>query len=163
VDWLSELIAPDLTDLDFIETELGDVMLTLVEGDGSRTSARALSDGTLRFLGTLVALRTTPSGSFVLLEEPETGLHPQRIHLLVEYLEAVTKERGIQVIATTHSPQFLQALSPESQRDAVLCARLPDHPGTVLRRLGDLPHFEEVTRRSNLDHLFTTGWLERAL
>jgi hypothetical protein len=163
VDWLSELLAPDLADLGFIETELGDTMLTLVERDGTRTSARALSDGTLRFLGTLVALRTAPPSSFVLMEEPETGLHPQRIHLLVEYLEAVTKERGIQVIATTHSPQLLQALSPEGLRDTVLCARVPDRPGTVLRRLGDLPHFDEVSTRASIDHLFTTGWLERAL
>lgn len=163
VDWLSELLSPELTGIDFIETELGDVMLALIEADGTRTSARSLSDGTLRFLGTLVALRTAPPGSFVLMEEPETGLHPQRIHLLVEYLEAVTKERGIQVIATTHSPQFLQALSPQGLRDTVLCARVPDRSGTVLRRLGDLPHFDEVSTRSSIDHLFTTGWLERAL
>ncbi|WP_309891620.1 ATP-binding protein [Archangium sp.] len=163
VDWLSELLAPDLADIDFIETELGDVMLTLVEEDGTRTSARSLSDGTLRFLGMLVALRTASPGSLVMMEEPETGLHPQRVHLLVEYMEAVTKERGIQVITTTHSPQLLQSLSPEGLRNAVLCARVPDHPGTVLRRLGDLPHFDEVSTRSRIDHLFTTGWLERAL
>jgi predicted ATPase len=163
VDWLSELLAPELTGIDFIETELGDVMLTLVEEGGTRTSARSLSDGTLRFLGMLVALRTAPPGSLVMMEEPETGLHPQRVHLLVEYMEAVTKERGIQVITTTHSPQFLQSLSPEGLRNTVLCARIPDHPGTVLRRLGDLPHFDEVSTRSRIDHLFTTGWLERAL
>jgi predicted ATPase len=163
VDWLSELCAPEIDNIDFIETELGDVMLVLVEKNGTRTSARSLSDGTLRFLGTLVALRTAPKGSMVLMEEPETGLHPQRIHLLVEYLESVTRARGIQVIATTHSPQLLQSLSPESRSNAVLCARLPDQPGTLLRRLGDLPHFTEVSASTNIDHLFTTGWLERAL
>jgi len=163
VDWLSELLAPELVGIDFIETELGDVMLTLVEEGGTRTSARSLSDGTLRFLGMLVALRTAPPGSLVMMEEPETGLHPQRVHLLVEYMEAVTKERGIQVITTTHSPQLLQSLSNEGLRNAVLCARVPDHPGTVLRRLGDLPHFDEVLPRSSIDRLFTTGWLERAL
>lgn len=163
VDWLEELLAPELADIDFIETEIGDVMLTLVEADGTRTPARGLSDGTLRFLGTLVALRTAPPGSFMLMEEPETGLHPQRIHLLVEYLESVTRERNIQVIATTHSPQLLQVLSKETLRNAVLCARMADQPGTVLRRLGELPHFDEVSSRSHVDHLFTTGWLERAL
>ncbi len=163
VDWLSEFCAPEIQDIDFIETELGDVMLVLVEKDGTRTPARSLSDGTLRFLGTLVALRTAPAGSILMLEEPETGLHPQRVHLLVEFLESVTRERGIQVIATTHSPQLLQSLSSEALKSAVLCARSPDHPGTVLRRLGDLPHFNEVVDRSSIDHLFTTGWLERAL
>ncbi|KFE60856.1 AAA family ATPase [Hyalangium minutum] len=163
VDWLSELCAPELQDLDFISTELGDVMLVLIEKDGTRTPARSLSDGTLRFLGTLVALRTAPPGSILMLEEPETGLHPQRIHLLVEALESAARERGIQVIATTHSPQVLQSLSPEALKNAVLCARSPDQPGTVLRRFEDLPHFTEVLPRSSIDRLFSTGWLERAL
>ncbi|WP_253899628.1 AAA family ATPase [Corallococcus carmarthensis] len=163
VDWLSELCAPEISGLDFIETELGDVMLVLVEKDGTRTPARSMSDGTLRFLGTLVALRTVPPESIVMLEEPETGLHPQRIHLLVEFLEAVTRERNIQVIMTTHSPQVLDALSSEALKNTVLCARSPEQEGTVLRRLGDLPHFEEVSKKSNIEHLFTTGWLERAL
>jgi predicted ATPase len=163
VDWLSELCAPEIADIDFIETELGDVMLVLIEKDGARTSARALSDGTLRFLGTLVAMRTAPSGSIFLMEELEIGLHPQRIHLLIEFLENVTKERGIQVIATTHSPQILQALSSEGRNNAVLCARTPSRSGTVLRRFADIPHFKDVIARSGIDHLFTTGWLERAL
>ncbi|NPC75920.1 AAA family ATPase [Corallococcus exiguus] len=163
VDWLSELCGPEIVSLDFSRTELGDVMLVLVEKDGTRTPARSLSDGPLRFLGTLVALRTVREGSIVILEEPETGLHPQRIHLLVEFLEAVARERQLQVILTTHSPQVLMALSPEALKSTVLCARSPEHPGTVLRRLGDLPHFEEVSKHSNIEHLFTTGWLERAL
>ncbi|NNB96739.1 AAA family ATPase [Corallococcus exiguus] len=163
VDWLAELCGPEIVGLDFSRTELGDVMLVLVEKDGTRTPARSLSDGTLRFLGTLVALRTVREGSIVILEEPETGLHPQRIHLLVEFLEAVARERQLQVILTTHSPQVLMALSPEALKSTVLCARSPEHPGTVLRRLGDLPHFEEVSKHSNIEHLFTTGWLERAL
>ncbi|WP_244982171.1 AAA family ATPase [Corallococcus exercitus] len=163
VDWLAELCGPEIVGLDFSRTELGDVMLVLAEKDGTRTPARSLSDGTLRFLGTLVALRTVREGSTVILEEPETGLHPQRIHLLVEFLESVVRERGLQVILTTHSPQVLLALSPEALKSTVLCARTPDQEGTVLRRLGDLPHFEDVSQRSNIEHLFTTGWLERAL
>lgn len=163
VDWLSEFCSPEITDLDFIETLLGDVMLVLVEKDGTRTSARALSDGTLRFLGTLVTLRTAPRGSIFLWEELEMGLHPQRIHLLVEFLESVTRERGIQVITTTHSPQVLQALSSEALNNAVLCARVPSQPGTVLRRFEDIPHFKEVIDKAGIDHRFATGWLERAL
>ncbi|MFP2899496.1 AAA family ATPase [Corallococcus sp. 4LFB] len=163
VDWLAELCGPEIVGLEFSRTELGDVMLVLAEKDGTRTPARSLSDGTLRFLGTLVALRTVREGSLVILEEPETGLHPQRIHLLVEFLEAMTRERKLQVILTTHSPQVLQALSAEALKNTVLCARSPEQEGTVLRRLGDLPHFEEVSKHSNIEHLFTTGWLERAL
>lgn len=51
VDWLTEVLAPEIADLDFIHVEeLGDVMAMLVERDGKRVSSRSLSDGTLRFL-----------------------------------------------------------------------------------------------------------------
>lgn len=164
VAWLAELCAPEIVDLDFLEVkELGDVMAVFVEKGGKRISARSISDGTLHFLGTLLALRTAEPGSILLIEEIETGLHPTRIRLLVEYLEAVTRERQIQVIATTHSPVVLQWLSDESLRNTVVFGRVPDREGTIMRRIGDLPHFEEVIQRKGIDELFTTGWLEMAL
>lgn len=164
VDWLAELCASEIVDFDFLEVkELGDVMAMFIEKGGKRISARSISDGTLHFLGTLLALRTAEPGSILLIEEIETGLHPTRIRLLVEYLEAVTRERQIQVIATTHSPVVLQWLSDESLRNTIVFGRVPDREGTIMRRIGDLPHFEEVIQRKGIDELFTTGWLEMAL
>ncbi len=163
VDWLSELCAPKLADIDFVETELGDVLVRLVEEGGTTISARSLSDGTLRFLGELAALLTAEEGSLVLIEEVENGLHPTRIRLLLELLESVTRKRKIQVLATSHSPAVLHALSPEVLGHAVVFGRLPDAPGTIMGRLADLPHFDEIVERRGIEHLFTTGWLERAL
>lgn len=164
VDWLSELCAPEIADIDFIEVpELRDVMAVLVEKSGKRISARSLSDGTLRFLGLLLSLRTAPPGSVVFLEDIESHLHPTRIKLLVEYLEAVTRTRGVQVIATTHSPVVLQWLTKDALGDAIVFGRVPEREGTVMRRLADLPHFEEVSKHKGIDELFTTGWLEMAL
>lgn len=163
-DWLAELCAPEVVDIDFVEVkELGDVMAMLVEKSGRRVSARSASDGTLRFLGTLLALRLAPRDSVLLLEELDSGLHPTRIKLLVEYLESVTRERGIQVIATTHSPVILQWLSQQTLRDSLVFGRVPEHEGTLVRRLGDLPHFDEVAQHKSIDELFTTGWMEMAL
>jgi predicted ATPase len=164
VQWLSELCAPDIKDLRFAGVEeLGDVMAFFIEGDGKRVSARSISDGTLHFLGTLLALRTAAPGSVILIEEIESDLHPTRIRLLVEYLETVTRERQIQVIATTHSPVVLQWLSDESLRHTIVFGRVPEHEGTIMRRLGDLPSFDEVVQRKGIEELFTTGWLEMAL
>lgn len=163
VDWISELCAPRIRDISFARSELGEVVLRLVEEDGSKISARSLSDGTLRFLGELVAVLTAEPGSILLVEEIENGLHPQRLHLLVGLLEQVTAERGIQVIATTHSPLVLLALSPHALRDAIVFARIAGRAGTIARRLGDLPHFDEVATRRGADRLFASGWLERAL
>lgn len=165
VDWLSELCAPEIVGLAFEKTGLNDVMMKLVERGNQEISARSLSDGTLRFLGVLVGIRTAPPGSVILLEDIDAGLHPTRIKLLVEYLEAAIKRQRIQIIATTHSPALLQWASDETLRDAVVFARLPDLDGTVMRRVGDLPHLDQVLARGGADigALFSTGWLERDL
>jgi predicted ATPase len=164
VDWLAELCAPELEDIEFIRVEsLGDVMAMLVEKGGRRISVRSLSDGTLYFLGTLIALYTAAPGSVLLIEEVAAGLHPARIRLLVEWLQSVHRERGIQIIATTHSPAVLQWLDEETLGNTILFARIPEQEGSVARRLRDLPRFYEVVRTTGIEEMFTTSWLEMAL
>jgi predicted ATPase len=164
LDWLSEFCAPAITDIEFDETtRLREVMLVLAETTGTRVSARSLSDGTLRFLGELVALLSAPDDSILLLEEIENGLHPARIHLLVELIEALTQTGNRQVIATTHSPLALAALSDAALEKSVVFAHPGNASGSIMRNLGELPHFREVKERRGVDYLFTTQWLERAL
>ena len=162
-DWLSELCAPEVTDLGFVETSLGDVMLQVKEGTDTWVSARSMSDGTLRFLGLLVALQTAPEGSTLLIEEIDNGLHPSRISLLIELLTSYTKNRNVQVIATTHSPYLLGQLQPEVLKDSLLLARHPEENHCVATRIGDLAHLDDILQKRSFEHLFTTRWLERAL
>jgi predicted ATPase len=161
VDWVSELCAPKVDDIGFDETQLQEVMLYLHEG-GHRISARSVSDGTLRFLGLVTALLTAKPRSVIVLEEPDVGLHPARIHLLARLLEQATSRGGVQVIATTHSPTLLAHLSPESLANVVALGR-DDDGVTVCQRVGDLAHFATLRDSAQLDHLVSTGWLERAL
>lgn len=159
--WLSELCAPNLTGISFDRTQLKEVMFYLIEGELVKISARSVSDGTLRFLGLVTALLSAEPGSVIVLEEPDVGLHPARIHLLAELLEQTT-QNGIQVVATTHSPTLLAHLSTESLRHVVAMGR-GDDGATVCSRVGDLEHFETLRNSKQLDHLVSTGWIERAL
>ena len=99
-----------------------------MEKDGRSVSALSASDGTLRFLAILAALLGPEPASFYFIEELENGIHPTRLSLLVDLIESQTKRRGIQVVATSHSPLLLQFLSQESLEHASLVYRLPDHP-----------------------------------
>jgi hypothetical protein len=164
VAWLREVCAPEIEDLRFEEVkDLGDVMAFFVEKEGIRISARSISDGTLRFLGTLLALQTARAGDVLLIEEIGEGLHPTRIQFLLELLESAVRQHNVQVIATTHSPVVLQWLAPERLREVVVFGRVPDRPGSLMRRLGEIPYFDEVVQREGIDELFSTGWLETAL
>ena len=108
-------------------------ILTLYVTDRGRTShpARALSDGTLRFLA-LAVLELDPEAKGLLcLEEPENGIHPQRIPAMLQLLEDIAVDTSIpiavdnplrQVIVNTHSPAVV-AQVPE---DSLLVAELKE-------------------------------------
>lgn len=117
----------------------------------------------MRFLGIVAAVLTAKEGSLLIFEEPDIGLHSARIHLLAELLEQVTKQRGIQVIATTHSPVLLAHLSPEALENVIAFDRDPVTGNTVCSRVGELPNFATLAKSKERDHLISTGWLERAL
>lgn len=163
VDWLAELCAPAIEGIAFDRTQLGEVMMFLVEHDGAKISARSISDGTLRFLGLVAALLTAPKGSMIIVEEPDVGLHPARVRLLADLLQDTIKRRSLQVIATTHSPTLLAHLSPLVLADVLAFGRDPETGATIGKRIGDLPHFGTFKDSTELEHLVSTGWLERAL
>lgn len=48
--------------------------------------------------------------TFLVLDEPESHLHPDWINKLAEILVVLSKEVGLQILLTTHSPNFLMAI-----------------------------------------------------
>jgi predicted ATPase len=91
--------------------------------DGSRLSARSLSDGTLRFLSLAVLERDPLAVGVICLEEPENGLHPDRIPLILNLLQdiAVDPKEEVsdgnplrQVIVNTHSPLVVANVPEDS-------------------------------------------------
>ena len=70
--------------------------------------ARFASDGTLKMLAYLVVLYDPDPPQFIGVEEPENFLHPRLLPGLAEECRAATSRS--QVLVTTHSPFFLDAL-----------------------------------------------------
>ncbi|MCE2448257.1 MAG: AAA family ATPase [Candidatus Latescibacteria bacterium] len=120
---LAELI-DDVNDIDIERDEKRELLtLYIKNGEGTQHPARALSDGTLRFLA-LAVLEIDPQMQGVLcLEEPENGIHPARIPAILQLLSdiAVDTQKPIgednplrQVIVNTHSPVVFQQVPDES-------------------------------------------------
>jgi predicted ATPase len=65
-----------------------------------------ISDGTLRALGVLLALRQRPTPSLVFIDEIEDSVHPAALHVLLDAAAATASER-CQVVLTSHSPEVL--------------------------------------------------------
>jgi predicted ATPase len=76
--------------------------------------ARFASDGTLKMLAYLVLLYDPNPPPFIGIEEPENFLHPRLLPELAEECRKAS-ERG-QLLVTTHSPFFVNALRPKEVR-----------------------------------------------
>ena len=163
IRWLQELTPMDAKGLEFAPDPIGRIHLMLVEGDGRRSSAYSTSDGTLRFLAMLAALLGPEPARFYFLEEIENGIHPTRLPLLLDLFERIAIERNIQIVATTHSPQLLALVRPETLEHAALTYRLEGQPDAHIRRILDIPDAKTVLEQTDAGHLLATGWLENAV
>ncbi|MDO5502563.1 MAG: AAA family ATPase [Actinomycetia bacterium] len=70
--------------------------------------AAELSDGTLRYLLLVAALHTPRPPDLMVLNEPETSLHPDLIPALARMITAAS--RHTQLVVVTHSAALVQAL-----------------------------------------------------
>lgn len=72
-----------------------------------------MSDGTLKLLAYFLMMEDPDPAPLIGIEEPENGLHHQLLALLASELKAfAAKAKGPQVLVTTHSPHFVDALTP---------------------------------------------------
>jgi len=72
-----------------------------------------VSDGSLRVLEILAALYD-PESTLVLIEEPETGIHPGLLSKILHEIDAVSMTT--QVVLTTHSPTVVSHFPARSLR-----------------------------------------------
>jgi predicted ATPase len=163
LEWVQELTPMDAKDFEFPSDFTGKVLLTLVEGNGQKISAYSASDGTLRFLAMLAALLGSEPAQFYFFEELDNGIHPTRLHLLLQLIEQKVSEGKIQMVATTHSPQLLRLLSPDSLESASLTYRLSKHPDAKIQRILDIPDARRLIEKEDLARLHESGWLEDAM
>jgi predicted ATPase len=112
--------------------------------------ASVVSDGTLRSLGILLALRQNPRPSLVLLEEIEDSLHPLAHGVLLDAIEEAGEE--FPVIVSTHSPEILS--HPTARADRIRVIQWSEGKSRIYNLSENV--------RANLDPPLTVGQLLRA-
>lgn len=164
LDFIRSLPEQDITDLRFIETPRGEVMLTLMESFGRRETeydATLLSDGTLRVLSIAAAILSAPEGSLVVIEEIDNGVHPSRAERLLERISGIAKSRKLRVLISSHNPALLDALPSDAVPNVVFCYRDPEDGSSRLTRLVDVPDYPELIAQGSVGHLMSHGLIER--
>lgn len=113
---------------------------------GTTVRAQQASDGAILFLGFLALAHLPEPPGLLLIEEPENGIYPRRLHEVIRMLrELVHRGDGRpfpQVILSTHSPYILSLFGPE---EVTLLSRPPDKPDAPVRArpLREAPHIYE--------------------
>lgn len=110
--------------------------------DEADFSSSVLSDGTLRLLALVTYLNDKRRSGTLLFEEPENGVHEDRILKLVEMLRDSTStmykahpaDRLYQIIVNTHSPVVLSGLEPHELVIADTVIEMDRDAGTQVRR-----------------------------
>ncbi|MGA2173623.1 MAG: AAA family ATPase [Verrucomicrobiota bacterium] len=161
--WIQELTPMDVVGFKFVPDAEGKILVYLVEEGGRKTSAKSASDGTLRFLGMLAALLGPKPARFYFLEEIDTGIHPTRLALLMDLIASTTRNRGIQVVATTHSPQVLRLIRREDLENAALVYRVKGTSEGRVKQLPDIPHLMDVIKNQDIARLHESSWMEDAM
>lgn len=116
--------------------------------------ARFASDGTLKMLAYLVLLYDPTPPPFIGIEEPENFLHPRLLPELAEECRKATAHT--QLLVTTHSPFFLNALRP----DEVRVLWRDEHGYAQSKRVLDIEGVSDfVTNGAQLGHLWMEGHL----
>ena len=164
LEFVRALPEQDVTEIEFIETKRGEVMLGLRETFGGRTTsydATLLSDGTLRVLAVAAAILSAARGRLVVIEEIDDGVHPSRAARLLDQVSRIAKAHELRVLISSHNPALLDALPDDAAPHAVFCYRHPEDGSSRLVRLMDLPDYPELAAQGSIGHLMTEGIIER--
>jgi hypothetical protein len=122
--------------------------LLVTDRDGTSHPARALSDGTLRFLALAVLALEPEADGLLCLEEPENGIHPERIPAMLDLLRYIATDVAIpssaqnplrQVIINTHSPAVVTQVPEDSLLVAELQEKIRDGRRFKRVRFSSLP------------------------
>ncbi|MBF0324752.1 MAG: AAA family ATPase [Alphaproteobacteria bacterium] len=137
---------PGVAQVEAKPTEDGRIVLRFQDGTFKDPFvSRYVSDGTIKMFAYLVLLHDPTPHPLLCVEEPENQLYYSLLGELAEEFEAYAR-RGGQVIVSTHSPDFLDAVSLDSifwleKRDGFSTAAraTADSQLVALVKEGDMP------------------------
>lgn len=90
----------------------------IVEREGERTNLKDVGVGVSQVLPVIVAALHADPGHIVIVEEPESHLHPLAETVLADLFLQVSKQRGVQFIVETHSEHLLTRLQRRMAEEA---------------------------------------------
>lgn len=116
--------------------------------DGLECPSWLLSDGTLRMLALTLPAFLPSSRSLYMVEEPENGVHPHALEIIIRALAAIPES---QVFIATHSPLVVEQVGPAP----LLCFRRHAQSGVIITSGADHPALRDWDGTPDLGSIFS--------
>lgn len=103
---------------------------------------QSMSDGTLKMFAYLLLLEDPDPPAFIGIEEPENGLYHKLLEELASEFRRYAESSKTQMLITTHSPYFVDALKPEQ----VWLMEKDENGHTQVKRTADMLNIKELDK-----------------
>lgn len=145
---------PSLQELGFPAVAAGMVSMTWKDANFKTPFyMNELSEGTLRFLWMVCLLLQPELPKRLLIEEPEVGLHPRLLSILVDLMREASER--CQIIVATHSDRMISYCKPEE----VIVIDNDDEGMAVMKNASDL-NLSEWLKDYTMGDLWQMGRLD---
>ena len=140
-DLVFDLTGPNIVYANFVEKNRRDPIPVF-----------AVSEGHLQMLIHLTALFSNEADqdSLIVVDEPETSLHPYAISVFAEAVKHATKEWNKQVFIATHSPVLIGQFEPED----ILATSLDESGQTLLTRVSEMDDIQDLLENYDTGSLY---------
>ena len=150
IEWLGILI-PEFRNIEIQKSNIdGSFEFFLYEKSSKKPFPKYLiSDGTYNILSLMAAVYQTDQPQFLCIEEPENGLHPQAIELLVDFFREQCEEKGHYIWLNTHSPTLVRCL----EFDEII----------LVNKINGETKAKQLTKEDEINIKTDEAWLSNAL
>lgn len=126
VSAISEILGRDYSHIRTIRHSFFNVdgYSVLLQSRRLRYSEAFAGSGEFAVVMLVKAITEAPENALILLDEPETSLHPGAQRKLAAFLSAQVKRQKLQIVLSTHAPEVVAELPPDAIK--VLQARPSD-------------------------------------
>ncbi|OHB69315.1 MAG: hypothetical protein A2V70_09270 [Planctomycetes bacterium RBG_13_63_9] len=128
-----------------------------------KIAAHDVSQGTLLALAMLTLPYLPEPPLLIGLEEPDRGIHPRLLRRVQDAMYRLSHPEScgetrdpVQIIATTHSPYFLDLFKDHPEEIVIANKTGPD---VQFERLSDQPHIQEMLGDASLGEIWYSGIL----
>ncbi|HVV03405.1 MAG TPA: AAA family ATPase [Puia sp.] len=150
IEWLRILI-PEFKNIEVKKSNIdGSYDFFIFEKGSDKPFPRQLiSDGTYNILSLMAAVYQSNQPQFLCIEEPENGLHPQAIELLVDFFREKCEEEGHHIWLNTHSQTLVRCL----EIDEII----------LVNKIDGATKAKQLTKDDEVDIRTDEAWLSNAL